>query len=107
MVEFPLPTNRELDHLQTGISCPGAGSIARPTAEYGLARGGIILEWWARSSRNAEATSFRNGGRHHSGMVGGFTRNPHAKRGPVPVTGEAERPMPTARGKVDRRTEGK
>ncbi len=31
--------------------------------------GDIISECWATSSRN--------GGRHHSGMVGGFTRNPH------------------------------
>jgi hypothetical protein len=34
-------------------------------------------------------------------------RSPDAKREPVPVTGNAERPLPTARGKVDRRTEGK
>ncbi len=34
-------------------------------------------------------------------------RSPDAKRERVPVTGDAEWSMPDARGKVDRRTEGK
>jgi hypothetical protein len=44
--------------------------------------GEIISEWWA--------TSNRNGGRDHSGMVGDIERNQHADResvGPLPLSG--------------------
>jgi hypothetical protein len=46
----------------------GPESASRGTSHPGE----IIPEWWAELSRN--------GGRHHSGMMGGFARNRHPTR---------------------------
>ena len=66
--------------LSVGIQVPlrKAERTDRIGARRGLVTpGDIIPEWWARSSRNGWATSNRNGGRDHSGMVGEIERNQH------------------------------
>ncbi len=55
------------------------------------------------SEKRHRAGSIARGTRRRSHQAGKGRRSPNAEREPVPVAGDAERPMPDARGKVHRR----